>query len=83
MAKFKVWQVDSGYDEDSAKSFDGFDHEDAAETWAGWYDAHYADYLIVGGQDAEVFVLGQDDKSPIRVIVSGEPRPVYTASIER
>lgn len=83
MAKYKVWQIDSGYDEFSAKSFDGFDHEDAAENWAGWYDSHYADYLIVGGQDAEVFVLHEGETEPVRVKVSGEPRPIYTGIIEK
>ena len=80
---YKVWKVDGGDDADSAKSFNGFDHEDAAENWAGWYDSYYADYLIVGGQDAEVFVLPDGETDPVRVKVSGESQPVYSASIEK
>lgn len=78
MAIFKVWAVDSDYDEHSARSFDGIDHEDAAQNWANWYDAYYANYLIVGGQEAEVFVLGAHDESAIKVTVIGETIRVYS-----
>lgn len=83
MSRYKVWGVDSGHDRESARVFDGIDHEDAAENWAQWYDSYYADYLIVGGQDAEVFVLHEGEIEPVRVKVSGESRPVYSASIEK
>lgn len=33
MPRYKVWGVDSGHDRDSARVFNGFDHEDAAENW--------------------------------------------------
>lgn len=80
---YKVWKVDGGDDRDSAKKFTGIDHEDAAENWAKWYDSYYADYLIVGGDDAQVFVLHEGEDEPVLVTVSGESEPVYHASVEQ
>ena len=76
--RFIVW------DEDSERGFgqriEAYDEEEAAEKWAEWDDAQSAEYLIVRGREARVFVaLDEDNSKPVLFTVQGEPRPFYQA----
>jgi hypothetical protein len=74
---FLVWGVDDA--EENAYKIHACDEESAAEKWAEDDDCNSAEYSIVSGDTAEVFV-----KSPNGTIkkfeVSGEAIPTYTAS---
>lgn len=78
---FRVWYPETGQTIDDAKSVKGFDHESAATNWADWYDYDSNDYAIVGGQVAEVCVLGAGETEPKRVRVSGEMTRSYRALV--
>lgn len=76
---FKVWWPDRGQEMDDATTVKAFDAEDAAKKWADWYDYHSNDYSIVGGESAEVLVLGEDEIVPAPVTVHGEMTRTYRA----
>lgn len=67
--------------EDSARVFEGFDHEHAAAKWADWYDNYSADYSIAGGEEAEVQVLCDDDGAARAVLVIGQLSRTYTGRV--
>lgn len=74
---YKVWWPDRGHTEDDATTVKAFSHESAASIWADWYDARYGDYVIVGGEDAEVMVLSESDDAPVSVVVYGHNERNY------
>jgi hypothetical protein len=76
--KYKVWWPEQGQTKDDARVFEGFDHEHAAAEWAEWYDHHSADYRIVGGEEAEVQVLREDESSARAVLVTGQLSRTYS-----
>jgi hypothetical protein len=77
---YKVWWPDRGQDPDDALRVKAFDAEDAAKKWADWYDYHSNDYAIVGGESADVMVLGDDEFVPAIITVHGEMTRSYRAS---
>jgi hypothetical protein len=82
---FLVWCPDQGGTEADAEKIRAWDTAEAAEKWAEWSDRNSADYTIVRGSDATVFVktLGVDfrggDGEIAKLAVSGEAVPSYTA----
>lgn len=78
--KFKVWWPEVGQQQEDARTWVGVDHRQVARIWADWYDQHSSDYLIVGGQNAEVQVLKEGDTEPVTVHVSGWTSREYTAA---
>ena len=80
MAKFLVWRPDYGGTRDDAREVEAYDMGEAAEKWADKYDRDSAEYLIVGGQDAELMVelVGGNGKA-YKYIVSGDAVPSYRA----
>lgn len=76
---YRVWWPDRGQDPDDALRVKAFDAEDAAKKWADWYDYHSNDYAIVGGESAEVLVLGDDEFVPAIITVHGEMTRSYRA----
>lgn len=78
--KFKVWWPEIGQTQEDSKTWVGVDHRQVARIWADWYDYYSADYLIVGGQNAEVQVLKEGDTEPVTVHVSGWTSREYTAA---
>jgi hypothetical protein len=80
MSKYLVWREDA--DREDGKRIEANYEREAARKWAEWDDAWSADYLIVGGQDARVFVaLDEDGSKPMLFEVRGEPQPVYFATL--
>lgn len=77
MTRYLVWWPEVGHGRDDGKLVIAHSPEDAAARWAQWYDAKSADYLIVGGQQAEVLVLEQGTDEPVRVRVRGEQSANY------
>ena len=71
MPMFRVWWPDRGQEQLDGPEVKAFDHEEAAKKWADWYDNRSADYAIVGGELAEVLVLGEGDAEPKRLSVYG------------
>ena len=80
MPIFKVWWPDRGQKKEDATTVKAFDHEHAAKVWADWYDAHSAEYPIVGGEVAEVMVLHEGCECPDLIKVRGFQSREYTAS---
>ncbi len=79
-ANYRVWWPEMGQEQEDAKVWVAIDHREAARIWADWYDHHSSDYLIVGGQIAEVQVLQEGDETPVTVHVSGWTSREYTAA---
>lgn len=77
-----VWLPERGEDRDDARKVYACDEESAATKWAERDDAHSADYAIVGGDDATVYVAPYyDNTASARVfVVRGESVPTYYAS---
>lgn len=76
--RFIVWNEDS--ERGFGKRIEAYDEEEAVEKWAEWDDAQSAEYLIVRGREARVFVsLDEDNSKPVLFTVQGEPRPFYQA----
>ena len=76
--KYKVWWPEQGQTKEDARIFEGFDHEHAATEWAEWYDHYSSDYSIVGGQEAVVQVLREDEVGPREVLVTGQLSRTYS-----
>jgi hypothetical protein len=74
---YLVWPEDGG-EEDFPKMIHAVDFQDAAEKYANYDDQHSADYMIVGGQDAIVFVKGGGITK--KFSVSGQQVREYSAS---
>lgn len=78
--QFIVWREDS--EREDGKRIEANYEREAVHKWAEWYDAYYAEYLIVGGQEARVFVaLDEDGAETLHFEVRGEPQPVYCARL--
>lgn len=79
VADWLVWRSDEQRDEARAISATG--PEGAAEEWARQRDWYSTEYAIVGGRDErEVLVAPADGSAPpVRLVVTGEAVPVYTA----
>ena len=78
MSRYIVWLEDS--DRENGKLVEANYEREAAQNWAEWYDAWGADYLIMGGQAARVFVtLDKEGSEPMLFEVRGESQPVYFA----
>lgn len=77
LKKYRVWWPEQGQTQDDSRAFEAFDHEQAAAMWADWYDVYSADYLIVGGAEATVQVIRDDETAPRSVLVTGEPSRTY------
>lgn len=76
---YLVWREDD--DRDDAKRVKANYASQAAENWAQWSDSWSADYTIVRGEEARVFVaLDQDGSTPELFEVSGEQCAVYSAT---
>ena len=73
---FMVW--DAEHDESDAYKVFAADEQSAAEKWAEDDDCNSADYSIVGGDEAEVFVKSPDG-TITKFQVSGEATPQYYA----
>ena len=78
LRKYKVWWPEQGQTKDDARVFEGFDHEHAAAEWADWYDNYSAEYSIVGGEEAEVQVLREDECAARHVLVTGQLSRTYS-----
>lgn len=78
MSRFMVWCPDLGSTESDAREFGALDAASAACEWAKREDRHSADYWIVGGQPATVYVRANDGTLST-FIVTGEAEPVYWA----
>jgi len=76
--KYKVSWPEQGQTKEDARIFEGFDHEHAATEWAEWYDHYSSDYSIVGGQEAVVQVLREDEVEPREVLVTGQLSRTYS-----
>ena len=75
---YLVWREES--ERDDARRVKAFCPEQAAKTWAQWYDSWGADYSIVGGQNERVFVaLDADGSEPELFEVRGELCAEYLA----
>ena len=74
---FICWQPDHGSTVEDGRRVRAYDAECAAENYARDDDARSADYLIAGGQPAEVHVF--DGEVTHRFMVSGRSEPVYFA----
>ena len=80
--KYQVWCPENGQDEADSRTFEACDAELAASEWAHWYDGWTADYTIVGGTDATVWV--RDEKGAIlRFTVSGRTERAYSSRLVR
>ena len=80
--KYQVWCPDNGDTEADSRTFEAYDAELAASEWAHWYDGWTADYTIVGGTDATVWV--RDEKGAIlRFTVSGRTERAYSSRLVR
>lgn len=78
MGKFVVWE--EGSERSFGQLIEAYDEAEAVENWAEWDDAQSAEYLIVRGREARVFVaLHEDNSKPMLFTVQGEPRPFYQA----
>lgn len=81
--KFNVWRV--GQTEHDAEEIDARDALAAAEAWAEHSDWTSAEFSIVGGHPAEVYVrtlnvdFSDRKYDTIRVEVVGRAQPVYIA----
>jgi len=78
MAKFIVWNPESGGAEDG-KMFVAYDAEEAAEKWAEREDSWGAEYLIVSGRDEPVVHVRDEEGHETYFKVSGESVPAYYA----
>lgn len=83
MCKFLVWWPDRGGTEDSARTINAIDVEDAAEQFADWHDGWHAEYCIVKGETAYLSVRRADDTFVVTVKVEGETTRSYSAYVER
>ena len=80
--KYQVWCPEKGDTEADGRTFEAFDPELAAVDWADWYDDWSADYTIVGGTDATVWV--RDEKGEIlHFTVSGRMERAYRSRVVR
>jgi hypothetical protein len=83
MADWHIWCPDRGEERgDSARVWRGYDSpEEAAESWAQQSDWDSAEFDIVGGRnEPEVLVAPVDESAePVRLVVTGESVPCYTA----
>lgn len=81
-----MWDIycpDHGDDAETARAFYGTDAEDAVEKWAERADSDSAEYSIVGGQPATVFVRpAGGDGAWEKWVVEGEAVPEYRAHKE-
>ena len=78
MGKYIVWREDS--EREDGKRIPANYEQEAAQKWAAWNDAWSADYTIVGGQEARVFVaLDEEGSKPMLFEVRGDSCPVYHA----
>lgn len=71
MPMFRVWWPDRGQERLDGPEVKAFDHEEAARKWADWYDYRSSDFAIVGGENADVLVLGEGETEPMRLTVYG------------
>ena len=76
MNTYLVWCPYDGEAEDDATRIAASSPEGAAKEWARLDDAE-GDYRIVRGMCAEVYV--RDGSVVRKILVSGEPAPVYYA----
>lgn len=76
---YLVWREGEEERED-AKRVKALYASQAAENWAEWADSWSADYTIVRGTDARVFVALDDGGTDAELFsVSGETRAIYHA----
>lgn len=81
MKRYLVWCLDYDTTREDARIFEAIDHQDAVERWAKFEDSSSADYLIVGGQDANVMVAEDYDGSEEKNFnVGGWTEAVYLAN---
>ena len=76
MSIYKVWCVDLGSTEEDAREVQAHGSDHAARVWASDEDRRSADYWIVGGQTADVYVRCPDG-SLLRYLVTGKAVPEY------
>lgn len=75
-----VWHVwPEGETEDDARDIRADDAQEAAERWAAAEDIRGADYSIVGGSSAQLFVRASTGGETKLFEVTGYPEPVYQA----
>ena len=74
-----VWCPEYGESEDDAIKIEAYDADEAATEWAAKRDIASAEYSIVGGKDAIVFVKNCSTGEVLRFCMSGEPVPQYYA----
>lgn len=78
--RYMVWR--EGEDREDGKVVRANYEKEAVEKWAEWDDAHSADYIIVSGQNAQVFVAMEEEGSEVmKFEVRGESCPVYYATL--
>lgn len=79
--RFRVWRPEHGEDFADAGLLYARDHEEAAERWAEKSDSDSAEYDIVGGEPAKVYVVEADgdEEHALLFHVEGEAQPVYHA----
>lgn len=82
MTRYVVWRPDWEQTMGDGKTIEAHSPAAACEHWAEREDADSADYLIVGGNPAELMVteLGTG-LPPFRYSVSGEAVPSYRATM--
>lgn len=77
--KLRIWEDRDGYVEDDGQDLFADDAGECVEKWAYKDDFESAEFRIVGGHEAAVFVRGPDGETT-RWVVSGETERVYQAS---
>jgi len=76
---YQVWREEDS--SENARRVKATSAEHAATRWAEWIDSWGADYSIVGGQSARIFVaLDEHGAEPELFEVYGESTPIYTAN---
>lgn len=80
MTKYIVWRPDYGQTMEDGREIEALCADYAAQDWAQRDDCESADYLIVGGNPAELMALEVGSTMPpLRFSVSGESVAVYRA----
>jgi hypothetical protein len=75
---FEVQEIEY-HGEDEWEEIRAVDEQDAAEKYAEKSDCDSAEYSIVSGSDAEVWVRKKGDSEVKKFMVSGESVPTYHA----
>ena len=79
-ARYRCWNPDTG-DADDGRDVIGVDVEDAAETFARWYDAKSADYIYA--TDGGLVAVRLDHTTEVFTLrVTGEQCISYRARVQ-